>query len=133
MGLHNRQRTNIGGEILFKGRNLLTLPPNELRKVRGQGHRDGLPGSVRLPSPDVPRRRRRSPRRCTAHADVGKDQAWARAVDLLDRVGIPNAKSRARDYPHQFSGGMRQRAMIAMALVHNPAILIATSRPPRST
>ena len=53
-----------------------------------------------------------------------KDVASARAVDLLDRVGIPNAKSRARDYPHQFSGGMRQRAMIAMALVHNPSILI---------
>jgi peptide/nickel transport system ATP-binding protein len=60
----------------------------------------------------------------TAHQDVSKDAAWARAIELLDHVGIPNAKSRARDYPHQFSGGMRQRAMIAMALVHNPSILI---------
>src|SRR5205085_8153390 len=60
----------------------------------------------------------------TAHQDVGRDAAWGRAVELLDHVGIPNAKSRARDYPHQFSGGMRQRAMIAMALVHNPSILI---------
>jgi peptide/nickel transport system ATP-binding protein len=60
----------------------------------------------------------------TAHQDVSHDAAWARAVELLDHVGIPNAKSRARDYPHQFSGGMRQRAMIAMALVHNPSILI---------
>jgi peptide/nickel transport system ATP-binding protein len=60
----------------------------------------------------------------TAHQDVSRDAAWARAVELLEHVGIPNAKSRARDYPHQFSGGMRQRAMIAMALVHNPSILI---------
>src|SRR2546429_1263865 len=59
-----------------------------------------------------------------AHSDVSKSVARSRAVELLDHVGIPNAKSRARDYPHQFSGGMRQRAMIAMALVHNPSILI---------
>ena len=54
-----------------------------------------------------------------------KARARDRAVEMLDAVGIPNARDRARDYPHQFSGGMRQRAMIAMALVHNPAVLIA--------
>ena len=56
---------------------------------------------------------------------MSKTAACDRAVELLGAVGIPNAKSRARDYPHQFSGGMRQRAMIAMALVHNPDVLIA--------
>jgi peptide/nickel transport system ATP-binding protein len=60
-----------------------------------------------------------------AHSKVPKGQALARAVELLGAVGIPNARVRARDYPHQFSGGMRQRAMIAMALVHNPDVLIA--------
>ena len=60
-----------------------------------------------------------------AHAKVSKRQAMDRAVEVLDAVGIPNARSRANDFPHQFSGGMRQRAMIAMALVHNPAVLIA--------
>ena len=56
---------------------------------------------------------------------MSKDAAFERAVEVLDAVGIPNARTRARDFPHQFSGGMRQRAMIAMALVHNPAVLIA--------
>jgi peptide/nickel transport system ATP-binding protein len=60
-----------------------------------------------------------------AHSDVSKAKAFERAVEVLDAVGIPNARSRAKDYPHQFSGGMRQRAMIAMALVHNPSVLIA--------
>ena len=60
-----------------------------------------------------------------AHDDVAKKAARARAVELLDASASRTRKSRARDYPHQFSGGMRQRAMIAMALVHNPAILIA--------
>src|SRR5207237_1103008 len=60
-----------------------------------------------------------------AHEDVSKSAAWDRSVELLAAVGIPNAKVRARDYPHQYSGGMRQRAMIAMALVHNPDVLIA--------
>jgi oligopeptide transport system ATP-binding protein len=59
------------------------------------------------------------------HFDMDKDQANARAAELLDKVGIPSAKARLKDYPHQFSGGMRQRAMIAMALACEPKLLIA--------
>src|SRR5437764_15455845 len=59
------------------------------------------------------------------HEDLSKEQARKRAVELLAAVGIPRTEQRARDYPHQFSGGMRQSAMIAMALVHNPDVLIA--------
>ena len=59
------------------------------------------------------------------HHDVSKKQAWKRAVEMLDRVGIPQPDKRAKQYPHEFSGGMRQRAMIAMSLVNNPNLIIA--------
>jgi peptide/nickel transport system ATP-binding protein len=124
MGLLNRARTAIAGEVLFEGRDLLTLPPHEMRDIRGKD----IAMIFQDPFASLHPMYRVGDQIAEAvlvHADVGKDTARARAVELLDQVGIPNAKSRARDYPHQFSGGMRQRAMIAMALVHNPAVLIA--------
>ncbi|HZQ81024.1 MAG TPA: ABC transporter ATP-binding protein [Gaiellaceae bacterium] len=123
MGLLNRARTVISGEVLFEGRDLLTLPPDELRKIRGKDIAMVFQDPFACLHP-MYRVGAQISEAVLAHEHVSKDRAWARAVELLDRVGIPNAKSRARDYPHQFSGGMRQRAMIAMALVHNPAILI---------
>ena len=123
MGLLNRARTAIAGEVLYEGRDLLTLPPEQMRHVRGKEIAMVFQDPFASLHP-MYRVGAQIAEAVKAHEDVSKDKAWDRAVDLLDRVGIPNAKSRARDYPHQFSGGMRQRAMISMALVHNPAVLI---------
>jgi peptide/nickel transport system ATP-binding protein len=124
MGLLNPARTTIAGEVRFEGRELLTLPPDQMRAIRGKDIAMIFQDPFASLHP-MYRVGQQISEAVLAHADVGKAKAWERAVELLDQVGIPNAASRARDYPHQFSGGMRQRAMIAMALVHNPSVLIA--------
>lgn len=113
------------GKILFEGRDLLTLPIEEMRSIRGKEISvifqepmtalsplhfvgDQLAEVVRVHEPEVT-----------------KEEAWARAVEWLGKVGIPDPEERAKSYPFQFSGGMRQRVMIAMALILQPKLIIA--------
>jgi peptide/nickel transport system ATP-binding protein len=124
MGLLNRDRTQVSGEATFGGRNLLTLPPEQMREIRGKDLAMIFQDPFACLHP-MYRVGDQIAEAVTAHANVSKSKALDRAVELLDDVGIPKARDRARDYPHQFSGGMRQRAMIAMALVNNPSVLIA--------
>jgi peptide/nickel transport system ATP-binding protein len=124
LGLINRRAATISGEILYQGKDLLTLPANELRAIRGkqlamifQDPFACLHPMYRVGDQIV--------EAILAHTEMPKKEAQARSVELLAAVGIPRPRERFRDYPHQYSGGMRQRAMIAMALVHNPDVLIA--------
>lgn len=116
---------HISGRALFQGRDLLTMTQKELREVRGeqiamifQDPLSSLHPYYRVGWQIVEMIRAHEP-------GTSKDAARKRAIDLLRLVGIPQPERRIEDYPHQFSGGMRQRAMIAMAMALNPALLIA--------
>ncbi len=115
----------VTGSVRFKGRELLGLAPSELRKVRGSGiamiFQD--PRTSLNPVHTIGHQIVEGIR--IHHPEVGRKEAARRAVELLALVGIPQPDKRARDYPHQFSGGMCQRAMIAMAVANDPAVLVA--------
>ncbi|MEV0173458.1 ABC transporter ATP-binding protein [Streptomyces sp. NPDC050803] len=124
LGLHNPRTTTIDGEIVLDGQELVTATEKELEKVRGNKAAMIFQDPLTALSPYYTVGRQIA-EPFMKHTGASKRAAWARAVEMLGKVGIPNPKDRANDYPHQFSGGMRQRAMIAMALVCDPDLLIA--------
>jgi oligopeptide/dipeptide ABC transporter ATP-binding protein len=114
----------VGGEVMFEGRDLAKAPDRELESLRGneiamifQDPMTSLNPTLKIGTQITETMRR--------HLGVSNDDARKRAAELLEEVGIPNARARLDDYPHRFSGGMRQRVMIAIALSCNPKLLIA--------
>jgi oligopeptide/dipeptide ABC transporter ATP-binding protein len=113
-----------GGAVRFRGRDLTTLPERDLRSIRGAEISIVYQNAIGSLNPLISVGSQIA-RVCRAHTGVTRREAWERTVRLLDSLGIPDAERRARNYPHQFSGGMAQRVAIAMALICDPALLIA--------
>jgi peptide/nickel transport system ATP-binding protein len=124
MGLNSKRNTVTSGQALFNGEDLLKASNHRLREIRGNDIAMIFQDPMTSLNP-VHTIGKQLIEAVLLHQDVTRVQARARALELLKAVGIPRAERRIDDHPHQFSGGMRQRVMIAMALINDPDLLIA--------
>src|SRR3954451_24452656 len=124
MGLVDPREAMVSGSVMFGGEELVGARPSQLRKIRGS--RIGMIFQDPMTSLNpVKRIGWQLEEAVLIHNDVPRSEARRRSVEVLEEVEIPNAAGRMDDYAHQFSGGMRQRVMIAMALINQPELLIA--------